>query len=130
MNSAEPFITERTQETATATANTPSVSTPQFAKPEFSKPELSQPELSQPQQRQVGQAQSLRDYVEQAVTNYFQNLEGQDVTEVYDMVLSEVEAPLLEVVMKYCRHNQTKAAIVLGLNRGTLRKKLKQYGLL
>ena len=76
------------------------------------------------------QGKSLRDYVEQAVSNYFQHLEGQDVTDVYDMVLSEVETPLLEVVMKYTRHNQTKAAQVLGLNRGTLRKKLKQYGLL
>ena len=79
---------------------------------------------------QQAQGQSLRDYVEQAVSNYFQHLEGQDVTDVYDMVLSEVETPLLEVVMKYTRHNQTKAAQVLGLNRGTLRKKLKQYGLL
>lgn len=74
--------------------------------------------------------QSLRDYVENAVNNYFQHLDGQDVTNVYEMVLSEVETPLLEVVMKYTRHNQTKAAEVLGLNRGTLRKKLKQYGLL
>ena len=116
MNSAEPFITERHQEPTPATAAVPSAPVPQFSQPE--------------QRQQVGQAQSLRDYVEQAVTNYFQNLEGQEVTEVYDMVLSEVEAPLLEVVMKYCRHNQTKAAHVLGLNRGTLRKKLKQYGLL
>ncbi|MEY4590847.1 MAG: hypothetical protein RL497_2923 [Pseudomonadota bacterium] len=74
--------------------------------------------------------QSLRDYVETAVNNYFQHLDGQDVTNVYEMVLSEVETPLLEVVMKYTRHNQTRAAEVLGLNRGTLRKKLKQYGLL
>lgn len=73
---------------------------------------------------------SLRDSVELAVSNYFQHLEGQDVTDVYNMVMSEVETPLLEVVMKYTRHNQTKAAQVLGLNRGTLRKKLKQYGLL
>jgi Fis family transcriptional regulator, factor for inversion stimulation protein len=75
-------------------------------------------------------SQSLRDYVETAVSNYFQHLEGQDVTNVYEMVLSEVETPLLEVVMKYTRHNQTRAAEILGLNRGTLRKKLKQYGLL
>ncbi len=74
--------------------------------------------------------QSLRDCVERAVSNYFEHLEGHDVTDVYEMVLAEVEAPLLEVVMKYTRHNQTKAANVLGLNRGTLRKKLKQYGLL
>lgn len=76
------------------------------------------------------QDQSLRDCVERAVVNYFEHLEGHDVTDVYEMVLAEVEAPLLEVVMKYTRHNQTKAANVLGLNRGTLRKKLKQYGLL
>lgn len=78
----------------------------------------------------ASQGKSLRDYVEQAVSNYFQHLEGQEVTDVYDMVLSEVETPLLEVVMKYTRHNQTKAALVLGMNRGTLRKKLKMYGLL
>jgi Fis family transcriptional regulator len=41
-----------------------------------------------------------------------------------------VEAPLLEQVMQYTRNNQTKASNMLGLNRGTLRKKLKQYGLL
>src|SRR5690606_34959049 len=73
---------------------------------------------------------SLRDSVELAVGNYFQHLEGQEVTDVYEMVMAEVETPLLEVVMKYTRHNQTKAAQLLGLNRGTLRKKLKQYGLL
>jgi Fis family transcriptional regulator len=37
---------------------------------------------------------------------------------------------MLEAVMRYCRDNQTKASKVLGLNRGTLRKKLKEYGLL
>ena len=57
-------------------------------------------------------------------------MDGQQVTDLYDMVLSEVEAPLLETVMRYTRDNQTKASIVLGLNRGTLRKKLKQYGML
>ena len=83
-----------------------------------------------PETYSAPQDQSLRDCVERAVSNYFQHLDGQDVSDVYDMVLSEVEAPMLEVVMKYTRHNQTKAANVLGLNRGTLRKKLKQYGLL
>jgi Fis family transcriptional regulator len=46
------------------------------------------------------------------------------------MVLQEIEAPLLEIVMKNTRQNQTKAAEMLGLNRGTLRKKLKRYSLL
>jgi len=78
----------------------------------------------------IAQAQSLRGCVEQAMENYFQHLDGQDVSDVYDMVMAEVEAPMLEIVLKYTRHNQTRAAQVLGLNRGTLRKKLKQYGLL
>lgn len=73
---------------------------------------------------------TLHDCVEQAMKNYFTHLEGQSVTGVYDMVLSEVEAALFESVMDYTRGNQTTAAILLGVNRGTLRKKLKQYRLI
>lgn len=76
------------------------------------------------------QEQSLRDCVETTMENYFRHLDGQNVTDVYDMVLQEIEAPLLEIVMKNTRQNQTKAAEMLGLNRGTLRKKLKRYSLL
>lgn len=76
------------------------------------------------------QTRTLRDSVERALQNYFDQLDGQPVVDLYDMVLSEVEVPLLETVMKYTRDNQTKASTVLGLNRGTLRKKLKQYGML
>lgn len=78
----------------------------------------------------TAQAQTLRDSVAIALENYFSQLDGQEVTDVYNMVLSEIEAPLLEAVMKYTRNNQTKASQLLGLNRGTLRKKLKQHGLL
>ena len=78
----------------------------------------------------VGSNQTLRDNIEVALNNYFTHLDGQMVADVYDMVLAEVEQPLLEAVMRYTRNNQTKASVVLGLNRGTLRKKLKQYGLL
>ncbi|WP_111641208.1 DNA-binding transcriptional regulator Fis [Marinimicrobium alkaliphilum] len=88
------------------------------------------PQATPPQQEQVVETQSLRGCVERAMENYFQNLDGQSVSNVYEMVLAEVEAPLLETVLKYTRHNQTRAAQVLGLNRGTLRKKLKQYDLL
>ncbi|PSF08290.1 DNA-binding transcriptional regulator Fis [Marinobacter fuscus] len=77
-----------------------------------------------------GGSVTLRDSVEVALTNYFEQLDGAPVSDVYQLVLSEVEAPLLEQVMKYTRNNQTKASTMLGLNRGTLRKKLKQYGLL
>ena len=73
---------------------------------------------------------SLRDSVTSAVKDYLVQLDGQLGNEVYQMVLTEVEAPLLEEIMAYTRNNQTKASRMLGLNRGTLRKKLKQYGLL
>jgi Fis family transcriptional regulator len=76
------------------------------------------------------EGQTLRGNVERALHNYFSRLEGADVTDVYNLVLSEVEAPLLETVMNYVKGNQTKASELLGLNRGTLRKKLKQYDLL
>ena len=61
---------------------------------------------------------------------YLDELDGQVSTDVYQMVLAEVEAPLLEEIMAYTRNNQTRASLMLGLNRGTLRKKLKQYNLL
>ena len=64
------------------------------------------------------------------VNDYFNQLDGEPVSELYQMVLAEMEIPLLEKVLEYTRGNQTKAAELLGLNRGTLRKKLKQYGLL
>ena len=50
-------------------------------------------------------------------------------THFYDLVLSEVEGPLLQAVMEYTRYNQTRAAQMLGLNRGTLRKKLAAHGI-
>ena len=78
----------------------------------------------------IENASTLRDCVESTLSNYFAQLDGESVTDVYQLVLTEVEAPLLEQVLKYTRNNQTKASELLGLNRGTLRKKLKQYGLL
>lgn len=73
---------------------------------------------------------SLRASVTAAVRSYLERLDGQMGTEVYQMVLTEVEGPLLQEIMHYTRNNQTKASRMLGLNRGTLRKKLKQHGLL
>ena len=72
----------------------------------------------------------LRESVNRPLDNYFAQLEGQPVNNLYDLVLTEVEAPLLEAVMRYTDNNQTQASNLLGLNRGTLRKKLKQYDLI
>jgi Fis family transcriptional regulator len=79
---------------------------------------------------QFKQGDSLREAVAIAVRNYLKELDGQMTTDVYPMVLAEIEAPLLEEIMEYTRNNQTRASIMLGLNRGTLRKKLKQYKLI
>ena len=71
----------------------------------------------------------LRECVRDALTQYFRQLDGYDACDLFDLVMSEVEAPLLESVMEYTRGNVTRAATILGINRGTLRKKLKQYKL-
>ncbi|WP_447530513.1 DNA-binding transcriptional regulator Fis [Vreelandella sp. TE19] len=74
--------------------------------------------------------QPLREAVESAMRRYFEHLDGSQATDLYAMVMAEVEAPLLACVMDHTDGNQTRAADVLGLNRGTLRKKLKQYSLI
>ncbi|MCK0537341.1 DNA-binding transcriptional regulator Fis [Alcanivorax quisquiliarum] len=79
---------------------------------------------------QADSQDTLRNCVRRSLIEYFNNLEGEFVNDLYPMVLAEMEIPLLEKVLEYTRGNQTKAAEMLGLNRGTLRKKLKQYGLL
>lgn len=71
----------------------------------------------------------LRTQAKIAISNYLSQLNGNDVDDMYDLVLSEIETPMLEEVMKYTRGNQTRAANLLGINRGTLRKKLKKYGM-
>ena len=80
--------------------------------------------------QQEHQESTLRSEVEKALRRYFQHVEDEPVTDLHRMVMSEVEAPLLEAVMRYTRKNQSRASIMLGLNRGTLRTKLKLYGLL
>lgn len=71
----------------------------------------------------------LCEYVDEVLTNYFASLEGTIPAGLYQMVLEQVEIPLLQRVMQYVSNNQSKAATVLGISRGTLRKKLKQYKL-
>lgn len=68
--------------------------------------------------------------VEQSLKAYLAQLEGQQATDLYSIVLAEVEVPLLKVILEYTQHNQSQAAQLLGLSRNTLHKKLKQYHLL
>lgn len=73
---------------------------------------------------------SIAQCIEVNVRQYFADLDGETPCAVYDMVLQQMELPLLRCVMDVCENNQTRAAQILGLNRNTLRKKLMQYHLL
>jgi len=71
----------------------------------------------------------LHETVRHALKEYMLTLEGDDPTKLYAMVMREVERPLLECALEHCAGNQTRAAQCLGLNRGTLRKKLREHGM-
>jgi Fis family transcriptional regulator len=71
----------------------------------------------------------LSECVETALKDYFEQLNGHSTANLYDMLMAEVEAPLLKATLVHTNGNQSRAAEILGLNRGTLRKKLKTYGL-
>ena len=72
----------------------------------------------------------LKDEVRKAMNRYFTQLDQKNIPiDVYQLVLKEVEPPLLESVMKFCNGNQSKAAKVLGINRTTLRTKLNKYNI-
>lgn len=68
--------------------------------------------------------------VQAALDEYFADLDGhQPHSGLYEMVMTEVEYPLLKAIMRHTGGNQSRAAEILGINRGTLRKKLEQFGL-
>lgn len=71
----------------------------------------------------------LREEVENAMENYFHDLDGHDVNNLYDLFLSQVEKPLFEVVVKNTQGNLSKASKILGMNRATLRNRLKKYNI-
>lgn len=89
--------------------------------------DLSAP-LEQPPEQSADRHITLSSVVSQAIDAYFAALDGHDPADLYRMVLAEVERPLLEAVLHQAQGNQCRAAAFLGISRGTLRKKLKEYG--
>lgn len=71
----------------------------------------------------------LSESVRRALDSYFADLDGHDASDLYELVMAQVEKPLFESVMQHTRGNITRAAELLGMNRGTLRSRLKKYGL-
>jgi Fis family transcriptional regulator, factor for inversion stimulation protein len=71
----------------------------------------------------------LRSHTEHVLHEYFASLNGHRPARLYDLVMREVELPLFRAVLEYADGNQSRAAVILGINRGTLRKKLRTLGL-
>ena len=72
----------------------------------------------------------IQDVILQSLQEYFDDLDGQKPTDVYNMIMRTVEKPVLMAVMAHAKNNQSHAAEMLGINRNTLRKKLLEHGLL
>jgi len=70
---------------------------------------------------------SLNHSTQTALKKYFKTLNGHKPINLYKFVIKEVERPLMKEVMKYTENNQSEAAKILGINRTTLRNKLKEY---
>ena len=73
---------------------------------------------------------SLRENVTEVMRHYFTSLKGEEPRHVHDFFLDEIEEPLIAAVMKFTGNNQSETARILGLSRGTLRAKLKKFGML
>ena len=71
----------------------------------------------------------LREHVAHSVRRYIGDLDGAETSNLYEVALRELEIPLFAEVLRHCGGNQSRAAAMLGIHRGTLRKKLKDYGL-
>lgn len=92
--------------------------------------------VRQPEQKPFIQVRSpvnptipLRTQIASALDSYFSHLDGDRPARLYELVLREMEEPLFRAVMQYVNGNQSHAADILGLSRGTLRKKLREHRL-
>ena len=82
---------------------------------------------TQSTQESVKQEPALQEIVYNIVNRFLAENKGKNINDLYDMILSEVEPPLLQAVMERRRGNQLQAAKILGISRGTIRKKLHRY---
>jgi len=80
-----------------------------------------------PQTNLNRQRTPLCEHVRVAVKSYFSQLDGHCPGELYDLVINEVEKPLIETTLSHCGFNQSKTATMLGISRSTLRKKIAQH---
>jgi Fis family transcriptional regulator len=74
----------------------------------------------------MSRGSELGDAVRRSLERYFKDMDGENPTAIYDMVLKNVEKPMIEVVLGRAAGNQSRAAAMLGIDRNTLRKKMHQ----
>lgn len=72
----------------------------------------------------------MAECVHRTLEQYFRDLDGEKPTAIYEMVIANVERPMLEFILRHAKGNQTAAAQMLGINRNTLRRKLAEHQLL
>jgi Fis family transcriptional regulator len=138
-----PFSTERSPTQQPTESEPPGIESPDIESLNNSPPTTKPPATNAPstnltevkslQQReglavpQQDQTAPLRECVRNALRYYLHNMNGHDINDLYRMVLDEVERPLIETVMENANNNQSVAARMLGMSRGTLRKKLRTF---
>jgi len=86
-------------------------------------------DTEQPGENQQQEISQLSHAVKHSIRRYLFELEGTQPNNMYELVLRQIEQPLFEAILEHTKGNQSRAAELLGLNRGTLRKKLRSYNL-
>ena len=86
-------------------------------------------DTEQPDENQQQEISQLSHAVKHSIRRYLFELEGTQPNNMYELVLRQIEQPLFEAILEHTKGNQSRAAELLGLNRGTLRKKLRSYNL-
>ena len=74
----------------------------------------------------MSRSNELAECVKRALERYFKDIDGEKATSIHDMVLKNIEKPMIETVLGKANGNQTLAAEMLGINRNTLRSKMQQ----
>ncbi|VAW50556.1 DNA-binding protein Fis [hydrothermal vent metagenome] len=86
-------------------------------------------DISQADKTPSQEISQLSHAVKHSIRRYLFELEGTQPNNMYELVLKQIEQPLFEAILDHTKGNQSRAAELLGLNRGTLRKKLRSYDL-
>lgn len=79
--------------------------------------------------RQPDKAPCLREFVRRVVRQYLDDMGSTQPQDLHQLILSEVERPLIESVLEHTEGNQSRAAAILGITRSTLRSRIRRYGL-